>query len=187
MFLSVAARVVPRSDYRTGRAKRKGSGLLDFEQAYDENLSRVYGFFAYRVNGRDDAEDLTQQCFERALRAWDRFDPRRAALSTWLIAIARNLLIDHYRARAPQTPTIPLQDASPDALPHVDGPADLGLEPALAEALRELPDRDREILALRYGADLTGPEIAQVTGLSLANVQQITSRSLRRLRATLEG
>jgi RNA polymerase sigma-70 factor (ECF subfamily) len=64
---------------------------------------------------------------------------------------------------------------------------DLGLEPELAHALDELADRDREVLALRYGADLSGPEIAALTDLSLANVQQIISRSLRRLRSTLEG
>jgi RNA polymerase sigma factor (sigma-70 family) len=62
----------------------------------------------------------------------------------------------------------------------------LGLEPDLATALSTLAQRDREILALRYGADLTGPEIAEATGLTLANVQQILSRSLRRLREGLE-
>ena len=160
---------------------------LDFEQAYDENLARVYGFFAYRLTGRADAEDLTQQTFERALRAWDRFDPRRAAPSTWLIAIARNLLIDHYRSRAPDRANLPLEQVDPRALPSVDGAAaSLGLEPDLADALATLADRDREVLALRYGADLTGPEIAQLTGLTLANVQQIISRSLRRLRGALE-
>jgi RNA polymerase sigma-70 factor (ECF subfamily) len=148
----------------------------------------VYGFFAYRVGSRDDAEDLTQQTFERALRAWDRFDPRRAAAGTWLLVIARNLLIDHYRARAPHDRSVPLDDVDPRALPSVDNAAaDLGLEPELAGALAGLAERDREILALRYGADLTGPEIAELMGLTLANVQQIVSRSLRRLRAALEA
>jgi RNA polymerase sigma-70 factor, ECF subfamily len=139
------------------------------------------------VTSRDDAEDLTQQTFERALKAWDRFDPTRAALSTWLIAIARNLLIDHYRAQAPGSSDMPLEEVDPAALPSVNGTgASLGLEPELAAALAALGDREREILALRYGADLTGPEIADLTGLTLANVQQIVSRTLRRLRSALE-
>ncbi len=148
----------------------------------------MYGFFAYRLNSRDDAQDLTQQCFERALRAWDRFDPGRAAVSTWLLTIARNLLIDHYRAQPPGTAaSVPIDEVNPSALPTVEGiGADLGLEPKLAAALAGLADRDRELLALRYGGDLTGPEIAELTGLTLANVQQIISRSLRRLRAELE-
>ena len=64
---------------------------------------------------------------------------------------------------------------------------DLGIDPALAEALGTLSQRDREIVALRFGGDLTGAEIADLTGLTLANVQQILSRSLRRLRAALEA
>ncbi len=147
----------------------------------------MYAFFAYRLNSRADAEDLTQQTFERALRAWDRFDPRRAAIGTWLIAIARNLLIDHYRAQAPDTAEVPLEEVHPSALPTVNGLVPgMGLEPELADALGGLAQRDREIIALRYGADLTGPEIVELTGLSLANVQQIISRSLRRLREAIE-
>jgi RNA polymerase sigma factor (sigma-70 family) len=147
----------------------------------------VYAFFAYRLNSRDDAEDLTQQTFERALKAWDRFDPRRAAAGTWLIAIARNLLIDHYRAHVPGSADVPIDEVHPDALPIANGavPA-LGLEPELAAAIGQLAQRDQEILALRYGADLTGPEIVEMTGLTLANVQQILSRSLRRLRDAIE-
>ena len=63
----------------------------------------------------------------------------------------------------------------------------LGLDPALERALAELGEREREIIALRFGGDLSGPEIAQLTDLTLANVQQILSRSLRRMRASLEG
>jgi Sigma-70, region 4 len=60
------------------------------------------------------------------------------------------------------------------------------VDPRLRAALESLGQRDREIVALRFGGDLAGPEIAALTGLSLANVQQILSRSLRRLRAELE-
>jgi DNA-directed RNA polymerase specialized sigma subunit len=62
----------------------------------------------------------------------------------------------------------------------------LGLEPELARALSVLSGREREILALRYGADLRSPDIAAVMGLTVANVQQITSRALRSLRGALE-
>jgi RNA polymerase sigma factor (sigma-70 family) len=57
----------------------------------------------------------------------------------------------------------------------------------LAAALAQLGDRDREVIALRYGGDLKGPEVAELLGITLANVQQILSRSLRKLRSTLEG
>lgn len=158
-----------------------------FESVYDDHVWHVYGFVAYRVNSREEAEDLTQQTFERALRAWRKFDPRRASALTWLIAIARNLVIDHFR-RGGGVRTEPL-DGQPDTsalLPTVAGPeSDLGLDPALEQAMNRLGDRDRELIALRFGGDLTGPEIAEMTGLSVANVHQILSRALRQLRGEL--
>ena len=71
--------------------------------------------------------------------------------------------------------------------PTVPGPEErLTISPSLVRALTQLSDRDREVLALRFGGDLTGPEIAMLLGLTLANVQQILSRSLRRMRAQMD-
>ena len=73
-------------------------------------------------------------------------------------------------------------------LPTVEGPEERAIaSPELVEALATLSDRDREVVALRFGADLSGPEIARMLDLSLANVQQILSRSLRKLRTLLEN
>jgi RNA polymerase sigma-70 factor (ECF subfamily) len=156
--------------------------VVSFDEAFEQHLGDVYAFFIYRLGAVHDAEDLTQATFERAFRAWGRFDARRASARTWLLAIAHNLLVDHHRAgRSRQTQPL---DGDP-GIAASDSPADLGLDPRLAAALATLPDRDREILALRYGADLAGPEIAKLTSLTLANVQQILSRSLRRLREEL--
>jgi RNA polymerase sigma-70 factor (ECF subfamily) len=155
-----------------------------FAAFYDDNVWDVYGFFGYRVRSREQAEDLTQSTFEKALQAWERYDPERASPRTWLLAIARNLLIDHYRQDRSN-----LQEPIGD---HEDGAAaawteelTLGIEPDLARALSTLNGRERELIALRFGGDLNGPEIAEITGLTLANVQQILSRSLRRLRTEL--
>lgn len=157
-----------------------------FSEAYDEHVWDVYAFIAYRVRLRADAEDLTQQTFERALRAWHRYDPERASVKTWLLVIARNIVIDHHRVAPDRAPEAIGTTVSEDALGTTELGADLGLEPATAAALGALSDRDREVVALRFGGDLTGPEIAQMLGLTLANVQQILSRSLRRMRAILE-
>ena len=71
----------------------------DSSEAFEQHAWEVHGFPAYRLGSRGEAEDLTQETFERAFRAWGRFDPARASVRTWLLAIARNLLIDHYRSR----------------------------------------------------------------------------------------
>ncbi len=158
-------------------------GQAEFARVYEEHVWRVYGFLAYRLHDRDVAEDLTQATFERALRAWSRFDPRRASELTWLLAIARNLLIDHHR-RDKSDRNEPIDER---LLPRVPGPEQRAqAAPELSDALAQLSDRDREALALRFGGDLTGPEIAELMDLTLANVQQILSRSLRKLRTLLE-
>jgi RNA polymerase sigma-70 factor (ECF subfamily) len=162
------------------------SPARDFAWIYERQVSQVYGFFGYLVRSRDDAEDLTQQTFERALRAWGRFDPTRGSASAWLLAIARNLFVDHARASRPDRTQSVEQAGLEDFGAATDRPS-LGLDPELERALRELSPRERELIALRFGADLTGAEIASLTGLTLANVQQILSRSLRRMRESLEG
>ncbi len=159
----------------------------DFSAVYDEHVWRVYGFFAYRMRSRADAEDLTQQTFERALRAWSRYDPARAGVATWLLVIARNLLVDHQRADrgARQQPLHELDDGHRALVAPTQSP-DLGIDPDLERALAGLGAREREIVALRFGGELSGPEIAEAMGLSLANVQQILSRSLRAMRALMD-
>jgi RNA polymerase sigma-70 factor (ECF subfamily) len=166
-----------------------GEKAEDFAELYEEHVWTVYGFIGYRVKTPEQAEDLTQQTFERALKAWRRFDPERSKPSTWLLAIARNLLIDHYRHQQVHKEA-PLEGSELETLegaPAAPDRPNLGLAPDLERALAALADRDREVIALRFGGDLNGPEIAEITGLSLANVQQILSRSLRRMRDELGG
>ena len=162
--------------------------VLDVEKIYDDHLGRVYAFFAYRLGSREDAEDLTQATFERAVRSARRYDKRRSSPMTWLLSIAQNLLVDHYRRGTGKHDQRLDADDLDRALPAV-APVDataFEVEPELAAALADLSDREREVIALRFGADLSGPQIADLMELTLANVQQILSRSLRRMRVTIE-
>src|SRR3954452_18500972 len=110
--------------------------MRDFSAVYDEHVWQVYGFFAYRLRARADAEDLTQQTFERALRAWGRYDASRASIATWLLVIARNLLIDHLRAdRTSRQRPIDEVESEDEALLGAPDVPDLGLEPDLERAL----------------------------------------------------
>jgi RNA polymerase sigma factor (sigma-70 family) len=161
---------------------------LDFAQVYEEHVERVYAFVAYRLGSPADAEDLTQLTFERALGAWRRYDERKASVGTWLLAIARNALIDERRRDRAGRETVLSREAIDRFAPSSDGGIEgrLGPDPELRTALARLSGRERELLALRFGGDLRSPEIAKVTRLTTANVQQILSRALRKLRASLE-
>src|SRR5918994_6131908 len=123
-----------RADARRGRARR--AARQELAELYEEHVWGVYGFFGYRVPSRADAEDLTQFTFERAMRAWGRFDPDRASARTWLMSIANNLLIDHYR-RDRTTRQEPLEDHRSRRELITEDP-DSGLSPELAAALEEL-------------------------------------------------
>lgn len=182
-------RTRPRTPASRDAKAHRSSPLSDFSSFYEEHVFAVYGFFGYRLSSRDDAEDLTQQTFERALRARARYNEDLALPRTWLMTIAHNLLVDHLR-RHRSGRMVPLSESQEgsgvaEGLVASTSAANIGLDPELEGALSRLSDRDRELVALRFGGDLTGPEIAEMTGLQLPAVQQALSRALRRIRAEL--
>jgi RNA polymerase sigma factor (sigma-70 family) len=156
----------------------------EFERLYEEHAQGLLAFLAYRTGDRVLAEDLLADTFERVLRARRRFDPRRGSRKTWVYSIALNLLRDQIRRR----------EAERRAVERVQEPAPSGAGPLqriaerdeLARALAELSDEEREAIALRYGGDLTVPEIARLTGEKLTTVEGRVYRGLRKLRDLLE-
>jgi RNA polymerase sigma-70 factor, ECF subfamily len=161
---------------------RRASRDEELRRVYHEHLRAVYAFFAYSVPAAT-AEDLTAATFERVIRAWDRFDPAKASERTWILAIARNLLADHYR-RQQHRAAVSL-DEHPgllDTLRSEDWEERRLTEDELRGWLGHLRDRERQVIALRYGADLPAEEVAELLELTAANVHQIASRALRRLR-----
>jgi RNA polymerase sigma-70 factor (ECF subfamily) len=170
----------------SSKPRRSGPSVDALEAVYRENVAVVYGFFSYSV-GPDAAEDLTAATFERVIRSWDQFDAARSSQRTWIFTIARNLLTDHWRWRSHRRG--PSLDANPELVESLTGgddPLTRSLErDAVKGWLEQLGPRERQVLALRYVADLSVPEIAECLELSAANVHQICSRSLRRLRSTV--
>ena len=154
----------------------------DWEAVYTEQLPRVYNFFRYRFGASVDVEDLTARTFEKAWVARHRYRRDVAAFSTWLMTIARNVAVDHLRATRRH---VPLEEAT--AIAGGDSPeADLirsSDAQRLASLLAVLPERERELLALKYGAGLTNRAIAAATGLSESNVGTILHRAVQGLRA----
>jgi RNA polymerase sigma-70 factor (ECF subfamily) len=154
----------------------------DWDAVYAEQLPRVYNFFRYRFGNTADAEDLTGRTFEKAWRARHRYRRDLASFSTWLLSIARNVGTDHIRARRPM---VPIEDAAMVAAADTPEEAVSKQSDArrLALLLDGLTDRDRELIALKYGAGLTNRAIAQSTGLSESNVGTILYRAVQTMRA----
>jgi RNA polymerase sigma-70 factor, ECF subfamily len=158
----------------------------EFERLYAEHAGPLLGFLVYRTGDRALAEDLLADTFERVLRARRPFDPRRASEKTWLYTIALNLLRDHARRTAAGSRA--LQRTLGDGY----GPAsERELESVeqrdeLQRALATLSPEEREAVALRYGADLTVPEIAKLRREKLTTVEGRVYRALRKLRDELE-
>jgi RNA polymerase sigma-70 factor (ECF subfamily) len=159
----------------------------ELRQVYREHVGAVYAFFAYSV-ARPVAEDLTSSTFERVVRSWQSYDPRQAGVRTWVLAIARNQLTDHYRRASHRNArSIDEEPALIEGLSAVDAVGEVLERDAFRALLNGSGEREREVLALRYGADLSANEVAELLGLTSANVHQIASRGLRRLRSELEG
>ena len=157
---------------------------IDWNSVYREELPRVYNFFRYRFGHTATAEDLTSLTFEKAWRARLRYRQGRAAVSTWLLAIARNVAVDHLRRARREVPIDDLQLASPDTPETTVLRRDRLSK--LATLLAALPERQRELLALKYGAGTTNRAIAKLTGLSESNVGTILNRTVEALRASWE-
>ena len=159
--------------------------MINWNALYASILPRVYNYFRYRVGDGPVAEDLTAATFEKAWRARGRYRRDKAAFSTWLFTIARNVATDHYRR---QRATVPLDAiATRPGGESVEDTVQLRDElERLGTLLEDLPARERELISLKYGAGLTNRSIARLTGLSESNVGTILYRVVRRLRAQWE-
>jgi RNA polymerase sigma factor (sigma-70 family) len=140
-------------------------------------MDRVYAYCAYRLGNGHDAEDAASDTFERALRHRSSYDPRKGTPSAWLIGIARRCIDDVVAARLPTVEELPAQTApEDDAATRLD----------LAQILGRLDPHDRELIALRYGADLTARQIGDLLEMRAHAVEMALHRALVRLRAELE-
>jgi RNA polymerase sigma-70 factor (ECF subfamily) len=149
-----------------------------FASVAERHLDDVHSYLVYFTRDRGVAEDLTAETFERALRQWQRFDPRRGSARTWLCQLARTTALDHFRAeqrrrRREHTYAIDQQQLEEGVFG--------GLSPALEKALGELSAGEREVVALRVLLDLDGETAANILGISVTNCNTRLSRALKKL------
>lgn len=145
-------------------------------------IRRVHAYVAYRIGEGADADDVTSTVFENAVRYRDTYDPWRGQPLPWLLGIARRCVAQALVGRSvDRTPVDELElttgrDLERDAVERL----------MLHAALSALGDDDRELIALRYGADLSTRRIAELVGKTPNAVDVAIHRALARLRAALE-
>jgi RNA polymerase sigma factor (sigma-70 family) len=148
-----------------------------FSAVAEAHLDDVYGYLLYLCRNATLAEDLAGDTFEKALRAWRRFDPLRGSARTWLLTIARSTALDWFRAEERRRRREEIV-AVPEL--HEDAPHE-GLSAELAGALATLTAGEREVIALRVVLDLDGDAAARVLGISRTACSTRLSRALQRL------
>lgn len=158
-----------------------------FAKIYDHYFPLVYNYVRYRVSDAQSADDITARIFEKAFAGINRYKPNRGSLASWLFGIARHAVADHVRAQKRRR-WLPLET--------LGSRASLGLTPEqiairdetqaqLLAAVARLSDRERELIALKFGGKLSNRHIARLTGLSESNVGVIIYRAVKRLQMKL--
>src|SRR3954453_679904 len=140
---------------------------FDFDALYREARDDVFAYAATLLRDAAAAEDVTAQAFERAYRKRSGYDARRGSPRAWLFGIVRNAALDELRRRkrAAEGPVpAPAPEPGPDEAAELAAQRD-----AVRLALHQLPARERELIALKYHADLSHAEIAALLGVSVSN------------------
>ncbi|HEY8581667.1 MAG TPA: RNA polymerase sigma factor, partial [Capillimicrobium sp.] len=146
----------------------------------------LLAFLTYRLGDRHAAEDVMADTFERAMRAGRRFDARRGSEKSWLYAIAVNLVRDRARRSAVEERVLRETAGALETDDSLDVAGRVSARQSVSQAMTVLSPEEREVIALRYGGDLTVPEIARVLDLELTTVEGRVYRALRKLRVELD-
>ena len=166
---------------------RAGVAVDDsFEALYRQRYRDVYRYALLMLRRSEDAEDVASEAFHRAYKAWNSGHGPTGGTLPWLLLIARRLVIDKIRRRR-LIAWIPLGGLGPGHEPADE--ADTGRTEFwlwFEQFAREIPDRQREVLILRYQRDLDDESIGEILGLSTSGVRSLAARACATLRRNPE-
>ena len=168
----------------TALASQAGCDPQAFTALYDRCFARVYNYIRYRCDETATVEDLTAQVFEQVLSSIGRYAPDQAPFEAWLFGIVRHVVGGALR-RARFSTWLPwetfLRHPAPGPLPE-EIAVQRDQKARLGRALLGLPDRQRDLLGLKFAAGLNNRQIAALVGLTEQNVGVILYRAIGRLR-----
>lgn len=154
-----------------------------FEAVYEEYYQPLLRYLSKKTGSLQDAEDLTSETFLYCYRTYDSYDPEKSAVSTWLYLAANSRLKNHYRDRREHVEISELENLLPAEETDMERAAYLDqLRAFLAKKLETLPERQQQVIAMRYFQEKEYDEIADALGTTAGNVRVILSRALDRLK-----
>ncbi len=162
---------------------------IDWDSIYSSELLKIYNFFIYMLGDRETAQDLTAITMERAWTIRYRYKSNLASLSTWLFGIARNVLKEHYKKYRSGKVKIESIAQYEEMSASTDVETDVQQQQEkdhLRKLLTNLPERERYLISLKYGAGLTNREIAKIANFSESNVGNILFRTVKNIREKME-
>ena len=157
--------------------------LDDFDAVYRQHVAPIWRYVRARVPDQAEAEDMTSEVFLRAARAWPTYDAAKGAVPAWLTGIARHVVADWWRRR----PAVPVADVDAGAVGDVEAEA---MRVLAGDDLRRhfavLTERERDAVALRFGAGLASAEVGEQLGISDAGARMLVHRAVTKLREEVE-
>ncbi len=155
---------------------------------YRDHAPRVWRYVRARLPSDADAEDVTSEVFTRAMGSLHRFDLSKGTEAAWIVGIARHATADFWRRRSPEDPSADPPETTSER--WSDGPADAAIRDESARTvlghLSTLSDREREAVALRFGAELSSPEIGAVMDISPTAARMLVHRGVGKLREVMD-
>lgn len=165
-------------------ASFQGGDADAFTELYNRYVKRMYDFVYFKTHHQQTAQDITSQTFLQMMEKIQTYDPRKGAFSAWLHRIARNLVIDHFRALKPTTPIEDVWDLAGDTDVESDADTAVKLE-AVRKVLSQLTAKQRNVLLLRLWHGYAFAEIAQALGMTEAACKMQYKRGITTVRKDL--
>jgi RNA polymerase sigma-70 factor (ECF subfamily) len=160
----------------------------NIEDIFESYYKRVYNYIYYRVNKQEICEDLTSQVFEKIILKISTYCENKANFDVWVFAIARNVVNDHFRSvkkykffSLDLVKDFVSKDKTPEEILLIEETNE-----QLFNALKILNTKERNIIALKFGANLKNKEIAVTLNMTESNVGVILYRSMKRLKNEIE-
>lgn len=174
--------LVPEFDEQAVVTAAQSGDQAALSELYEHYFPKVYRYVSARLGNGEDAEDVTEEIFLRVIDNLGKFTFRGLPFGAWLFRIARNEIVSHVRRQKVRSATAPLTEFIPD--PSPDHTVEIETQFAIAvvrEAAEKLPEAQRQVIALRFGAGLSVAETAQALKKTENNVKVLQHKAIAKL------